>query len=108
MLETAGSPRVEGDEDEDGIDDLDNEFDYANLDSVGPYHSGEGTYGSYHNTGRGQSEVEPSPLGSEIPLLTYGEVVSDVLQHSLVDLVMLIVDFHNETCVMMRFRVVGL
>ncbi|XP_022978008.1 cellulose synthase A catalytic subunit 2 [UDP-forming]-like [Cucurbita maxima] len=81
-----GSPRVEGDEDEDGIDDLDNEFDYANLDSLGPYHSGEGTYGSYHNMGCGQSELEPSPLGSEIPLLTYGEVDYEISsdQHALV------------------------
>lgn len=108
-VEITGSPRVEGDEDEDDIDDLDNEFDYGNLDALGPHHAAEGMY-SHLNTGRGshpnashipgQSEHEPSPLGSEIPLLTYGEEVGGVLQHSLFHLVMLIVDIHNQTLLM--------
>ncbi|KAL0543527.1 hypothetical protein IC582_018624 [Cucumis melo] len=91
-----GSPRVEGDEDEDDIDDLDNEFDYGNLDDFGPHHAAEGSYVSHLNSGRGshpnashipgQSEHEPSPLGSEIPLLTYGEEDYEISadQHALV------------------------
>ncbi|XP_023517204.1 cellulose synthase A catalytic subunit 2 [UDP-forming]-like [Cucurbita pepo subsp. pepo] len=92
-----GSPRVEGDDDddEDDTDDLDNEFDYGNLDSFRP-HSADASFVSRLNTSRGshcnashingQSEHEPSRLGSEIPLLTYGkedyEISSD--QHALV------------------------
>lgn len=108
MVEIAGSPRVEGDEDEDDIDDLDNEFDYGNLDDFGPHHAAEGSYGSHLNSGRGshpnashipgQSEHEPSPLGSEIPLLTYGEEVSGVLQHPPVLLVMKLLIFKPNPC----------
>lgn len=84
-----GSPRVEGDDDEDDTDDLDNEFDYGNLDSFRP-HSADASFVSRLNTSRGshrnashmngQSEHEPSRLGSEISLLTYGEEVIGVLQ----------------------------
>lgn len=93
MVQIAGSPRVEGDEDEDDIDDLDNEFDYGNLDSLGPHYAAEAAFASRLNAGRGshpnasqipgQSEHEPSPLGSEIPLLTYGEEVIGILRRSL-------------------------
>jgi hypothetical protein len=79
---TAGSPRVEGDEEEDGIDDIDNEFDY-DLDDFGqPIHP-DSVFSGRLNTGRGSntnisganSEHGSPPLNSEIPLLTYGEEV---------------------------------
>ncbi|ONI01822.1 hypothetical protein PRUPE_6G161300 [Prunus persica] len=81
-----GSPRVEGDDEEDDIDDLDNEFNYGNLDTMGPHQVAEAVLSSRLNIGRGSdcnvripthSEHE-SPLGSEVPLLTYGEEDSEI------------------------------
>lgn len=91
-----GSPRVEGDEEEDDIDDLDNEFDYGNLDGLGPQEAAEAMHSARLNAGRGYhsnasgiptfSERETSPLSPDIPLLTYGEedyeISSD--QHALI------------------------
>ncbi|KAK9272441.1 hypothetical protein L1049_002814 [Liquidambar formosana] len=91
-----GSPRVEGDEEEDDIDDLDNEFDYGNLDALGPQHVAEAMLSAHLNTGRGfhmnasgiptRSELDSSPRGSKIHLLTYGEEDADISpdQHALV------------------------
>ncbi|KAJ1398574.1 Zinc finger, RING-type [Sesbania bispinosa] len=75
-----GSPRVEGDEDEDDIDDLDKEFDY-DPDDLGPQPASDSLFSGRLNTGRGSnsnisgipSEHGSPPLNSEIPLLTYGE-----------------------------------
>ncbi|XP_028765969.1 cellulose synthase A catalytic subunit 6 [UDP-forming] [Neltuma alba] len=68
-----GSPRVEGDEDEDDIDDLDNEFDYGDPDALGPHPMSESTLSGIP----GNLEHESS-LNSEIPLLTYGEEDSEI------------------------------
>ncbi|XP_068337212.1 cellulose synthase A catalytic subunit 2 [UDP-forming]-like [Pyrus communis] len=82
-----GSPRVEGDEEEDDIDDLDNEFNCGNLDALGPHQVAESALSARLNVGRGSnynaripthSEHESSPLGSEIPLLTYGEEDTEI------------------------------
>ena len=83
MIWTTGSPRVEGDEEEDDIDDLDNEFDYDALD---PQQVTEAMLTAHLNTGRSsypnpsgmpvRSELDSSPPSSQIPLLTYGEEVS--------------------------------
>ncbi|OMO55908.1 Cellulose synthase [Corchorus capsularis] len=75
-----GSPRVEGDEEEDDIDDLDNEFDYDALD---PQQVAEAMLTARLNTGRGSgmpthSELDSSPPSSQIPLLTYGEEGSEI------------------------------
>lgn len=70
-MELTGSPRVEGDEEEDDIDDIDNEFEYGNLDASGPHSVAEGA----HPYSSAIPERESAPLGSEIPLLTYGEEV---------------------------------
>ncbi|KAJ8765698.1 hypothetical protein K2173_014820 [Erythroxylum novogranatense] len=69
-----GSPRVEGDEEEDDIDDLEHEFDYG-LDGMGPEQVAEAMLSSRLNTGGvpTNSELESSPPSSKIPLLTYGE-----------------------------------
>lgn len=84
MIQLAGTPRVEGDEEEDDIDDLDNEFCYGNLDALGSHQVAEAVLSSHLNVGRGShynaripthTEHESS-LGSEIPLLTYGEEVN--------------------------------
>ncbi|KAL0438260.1 UNVERIFIED_CONTAM: Cellulose synthase A catalytic subunit [UDP-forming] [Sesamum latifolium] len=68
-----GSPRVDGDEDEDEFDDLENEFDYN------AQHIAEAPLSSRLNIGRTASgistpsELDPSGVNSEIPLLTYGQ-----------------------------------
>ncbi|KAI4317153.1 hypothetical protein L6164_025051 [Bauhinia variegata] len=91
-----GSPRVEGDEEEDDTDDLDNEFDYVNPDALGPQQNSEFLLSGRFNNGRGSNsnssglptnlEHEASPLNSDIPLLTYGEEVSEISsdQHALI------------------------
>ncbi|XP_030461905.1 cellulose synthase A catalytic subunit 2 [UDP-forming]-like [Syzygium oleosum] len=86
-----GSPRVEGDEEEDDTDDLDNEFDYDPSDSQ---QVAEKMFSSRLNYGRGAhpnasgmpTEVESSPLSSQIPLLTYGQEDAEISpdQHALI------------------------
>ncbi|KAK2656070.1 hypothetical protein Ddye_009122 [Dipteronia dyeriana] len=83
-----GSPRVEGDDEEDDIDDLEHEFDYGNLDGLGTQQVAEASLSARLNTGHGsysnisgmanRSELDSSPLGSNIPLLTYGEEDAEI------------------------------
>ncbi|KAL7155652.1 hypothetical protein ABFS83_03G090700 [Erythranthe nasuta] len=90
-----GSPRVDGDEDEEEFDDLDNEFDYDNSNNKGHTRQiSEGAYYSRHNNiGRtssgitNSSEVDPAAVNSEIPLLTYGQEEDDAIsadKHALI------------------------
>ncbi|KAG6717212.1 hypothetical protein I3842_04G086900 [Carya illinoinensis] len=91
-----GSPRVEGDEEEDDIDDLDNEFDYGNFNGLGSQEVAEAMLSARLNTGLGYhsgasgipslSECETSALSSEMPLLTYGNEDSEISpdQHALI------------------------
>ncbi|EPS66740.1 hypothetical protein M569_08032, partial [Genlisea aurea] len=69
-----GSPRVEGDEDEDGADDLEHEFDYGDMQALG-FLQGAGTSTIYR--GSAVSSVNPgqdsTALNPEIPLLAYGD-----------------------------------
>ncbi|MBA0655866.1 hypothetical protein Goklo_008288 [Gossypium klotzschianum] len=77
-----GSPRVEGDEEENDIDDLNNEFDYGTLD---PQQVTDAMLTARLNAVRGSqlnssrmpahSELYSSPPSSQIPLLTYVEEV---------------------------------
>ncbi|XP_031093607.1 cellulose synthase A catalytic subunit 2 [UDP-forming]-like isoform X2 [Ipomoea triloba] len=69
-----GCPRVEGDEEEDDIDDLEHEFDYSDIDATGP-NAAERTIPASHGHGYHASSSgnnTPTP-GLEIPLLTYRE-----------------------------------
>ncbi|EPS71230.1 hypothetical protein M569_03522 [Genlisea aurea] len=68
-----GSPRVEGDEDEDGADDLEHEFDYGDIEAL-RYLQGAGATASAHG-GRlvVDSRHDSASQTPEIPLLTYGE-----------------------------------
>ncbi|KAL6524947.1 Cellulose synthase A catalytic subunit 2 UDP-forming [Orobanche minor] len=75
-----GSPRVDGDEDEDEFDDLENEFDYNGYygnEKRDPHQISEAAYSNrLGRTASGftnQSELDPSAVNSEIPLLTYGQ-----------------------------------
>ncbi|XP_016433906.1 cellulose synthase A catalytic subunit 2 [UDP-forming] [Nicotiana tabacum] len=86
-----GSPRVEGDEEEDDIDDIEHEFDYG-VGSLGrqgsgrvpSVYGGSGHTGSYENAT--SSRQDSSTPGIEIPLLTYGEEDTQISsdQHALI------------------------
>ncbi|KAM1120830.1 hypothetical protein TB2_002494 [Malus domestica] len=78
-----GSPRVEGDEEEDDIDDLENEFDIASSERRDPHSIAEAVLAARLNIGRGShvngsgistpAEFDSASIASEIPLLTYGQ-----------------------------------
>ncbi|CAN6543673.1 hypothetical protein ACFX13_034891 [Malus domestica] len=78
-----GSPRVEGDEEEDDIDDLENEFDIASNERRDPHSIAEAVLAARLNIGRGShvngsgistpAEFDSASVASEIPLLTYGQ-----------------------------------
>ncbi|XP_024972222.1 cellulose synthase A catalytic subunit 2 [UDP-forming]-like [Cynara cardunculus var. scolymus] len=77
-----GSPRVDGDEEEDEFDDLDNEFDLGSNHRRDPHSYAEAVLSSRLNFGHGASngsgfatpsEMEAAALDPEIPLLTYGQ-----------------------------------
>ncbi|KAE9611358.1 putative cellulose synthase (UDP-forming) chromatin regulator PHD family [Lupinus albus] len=77
-----GSPRVEGDEEEDDIDDLENEFDIGSNIRRDPCHNAEAMLAARLNIGHNSSHVNasvvtPSELDAasvvaDIPLLTCG------------------------------------
>lgn len=73
---------MDGDEDEDEFDDLENEFDYNGYERRDPHQIADAAYSSRHNIGRSSSgittssELDPSAINSEIPLLTYGQEVN--------------------------------
>lgn len=77
-----GSARVEGDEEEDDTDDLENEFDIGGN----PHHIAEAMHFARFNVDRGShannvsatatpSELDSASVSPDIPLLTYGEEV---------------------------------
>ncbi|KAL6518502.1 Cellulose synthase A catalytic subunit 2 UDP-forming [Orobanche gracilis] len=69
-----GSPRVEGDDDEDDVDDLEHEFDYGDVEVSGFPQNG-GSMNSVHADGVGGSGArrDLASQSFEIPLLTYEE-----------------------------------
>uniref|UniRef100_UPI001CB90B87 cellulose synthase A catalytic subunit 2 [UDP-forming]-like isoform X1 n=1 Tax=Erigeron canadensis TaxID=72917 RepID=UPI001CB90B87 len=82
-----GSPRVDGDEEEDGFDDLANEFDLRNNDRRNPHSLYE--YSSHINIDASNisvfataSEVDGAAPSHEMPLLTYGQEDDD--SHALI------------------------
>ncbi|XXG73540.1 hypothetical protein AAC387_Pa07g2443 [Persea americana] len=73
-----GSPRVEGDEEEDGVDDIENEFDIGVNDSRDTQHIAEAALYGRLNVGRGpqndsQLRNPDAALNPEILLITNGE-----------------------------------
>ncbi|XP_019199771.1 PREDICTED: cellulose synthase A catalytic subunit 2 [UDP-forming]-like [Ipomoea nil] len=83
-----GCPRVEGDEEEDDIDDLEHEFDYSDIDATAP-NVAERTipashgHHAYHASSSGNNTSTP---GLEIPLLKYREEDAQISddQHALI------------------------
>nr|DAD40080.1 TPA_asm: hypothetical protein HUJ06_014403 [Nelumbo nucifera] len=74
-----GSARVDGDEEEDGVDDLENEFDFGSHE-MDSHQTAEAILSSRLNVGRGSyanasvpSNPDSSSLSPDIPLLTYGQ-----------------------------------
>lgn len=82
----SGSPRVEGDEEEDDIDDLENEFDIGSNIRRDPHHIAEAMLAARLNIGRSSqvnasgfttpSESDAASVAADVPLLTYGHEVN--------------------------------
>lgn len=76
---------MDGDEEEDEFDDLDNEFEYENDHRYHQHVGDPNAPSGRHNIGRVPSnasgittplEMDSSTLNPEIPLLTYGQEVN--------------------------------
>ncbi|CAA3010327.1 cellulose synthase A catalytic subunit 2 [UDP-forming]-like [Olea europaea subsp. europaea] len=83
-----GSPRVEGDDEEDDIDDLEHEFDYGDTEALGHIQSAgviPGVSGGYVGSSGG-SRHDLYSQGLEISLLTYGEEEDQISsdQHAII------------------------
>ncbi|XP_022856087.1 cellulose synthase A catalytic subunit 2 [UDP-forming]-like [Olea europaea var. sylvestris] len=83
-----GSPRVEGDDEEDDIDDLEHEFDYGVTEALGHIQSAgviPGVSGGYVGSSGG-SRHDLYSQGLEISLLTYGEEEDQISsdQHAII------------------------
>ena len=108
MRPIAGSPRVDGDEEEEDTDDLENEFDIGINDRRDPHQVAEALLAARLNTGRGSqsnvsgfatpSEFDSASVVPEIPLLTYGEEVDLIVLISLFTLYLLYVKTVIFTC----------
>ncbi|XP_071741762.1 cellulose synthase A catalytic subunit 5 [UDP-forming]-like [Rutidosis leptorrhynchoides] len=75
-----GSPRVEGDEEEEEFDDLDNEFDIGNRIHSFSEHFSRLNFGVGASSVSGFAtpyEVDAASVSHEIPLLTYGQEDGD-------------------------------
>lgn len=81
-----GSARVEGDEDEDDLDDIENELKFARDNN--PQHIAEAMFSRGLNVGRAPSnasglstpaELDPTALPTETLLLTYGQEVETII-----------------------------
>ncbi|KAL8047303.1 hypothetical protein ABFS82_08G236200 [Erythranthe guttata] len=76
-----GSPRVEGDEDEDSVDDLEHEFDYGDIEYSG-FTDSAGVINSAYRGSAGSASTSrhhhSSSQGLEFPLLTYGDEDAEI------------------------------
>lgn len=77
-----GSPRVEGDEEEENTDDLEREFDIGDSGRGNLHSTAEGMLSTRLNFGPDLQTHIPSELAAssavpKIPLLTYGQEVND-------------------------------
>jgi len=86
-LPNLGSPRVEGDEEEENTDDLEREFDIGESGRGNLHCMAEGMPSTHLNFGPNlqthapgvttPSELDASSVVPEIPLLNYGQEVND-------------------------------
>jgi hypothetical protein len=74
----AGSPRVAGDEEEEGVDDLENEFNLADANKQEEQHElhGHMSYSDTYDRDLPEHMVH-APTQPQYPLLTNGQVVPD-------------------------------
>ncbi|KAJ8641607.1 hypothetical protein MRB53_018301 [Persea americana] len=82
-----GSPRVDGDEEEDGVDDIENEFDFSVHSGRDAQHIAAAAFYGQLNGGlgpqSGAGRLHPGfLLDPEIPLLTYGEEDDEISSDS--------------------------
>ncbi|EFJ32022.1 hypothetical protein SELMODRAFT_86720 [Selaginella moellendorffii] len=74
-----GVARVEGDDEEEDVDDLDNEFSvHESDDKMDQQHLAEAMLHAHMTYGRGDGEEADMPIQPGIPLLTNGQVVKGV------------------------------
>jgi hypothetical protein len=71
----AGYQRVTGDEEEDGVDDIDNEFNWNGHDSQSVAESMLYGHMSYGRGGDPNGVPQPFQLNPNVPLLTNGQMV---------------------------------
>lgn len=74
-----GSPRVNGDEEEEDTDDLENEFNYTDIDHLDKQHDVTEEMLHAHMGYGHDSDVMMSPIPPQYPLLTSGHMVSSTL-----------------------------
>eukprot|EP00268_Persea_americana_P051649 TRINITY_DN571_c0_g1_i1.p1 TRINITY_DN571_c0_g1~~TRINITY_DN571_c0_g1_i1.p1 ORF type:complete len:1095 (+),score=217.69 TRINITY_DN571_c0_g1_i1:973-4257(+) len=85
-----GCARVAGDEEEDGIDDLENEFNFVGRDKQDMQYLTEAMLQGHMSYGRGGGDASDVPQVfhtiPQVPLLTNGQMVDDIPpeQHALV------------------------
>ncbi|XP_077212392.1 putative cellulose synthase A catalytic subunit 5 [UDP-forming] [Tasmannia lanceolata] len=83
-----GSARVAGDEEEDDVDDLENEFNFAGRDNQDIQYLAEAMLQGHMSYGRSGDSDMPQVVHTmpQVPLLTNGQVVDDIPpeQHALV------------------------
>ncbi|RWR72791.1 putative cellulose synthase A catalytic subunit 5 UDP-forming [Cinnamomum micranthum f. kanehirae] len=82
-----GCARVAGDEEEDGIDDLENEFNFMGRDKQDMQYLAEAMLHGHMSYGRaGDADMSQAVHMPQVPLLTNGEMVDDIPpdQHALV------------------------
>ncbi|KAL5999440.1 putative cellulose synthase A catalytic subunit 3 [UDP-forming] [Asimina triloba] len=88
FLAVAGCARVAGDEEEDGIDDLENEFNFVGRDRQDMQYSAEAMLQGHMSYGRAGDADMPQVVHTVplVPLLTNGQMVDDIPpeQHALV------------------------
>lgn len=74
IVDNVGSPRVTGDDEEDDTDDLENEFNYNDVDKTDSKQIIEEMLHNHMSYGR-DGDVVVTPMQPQYPLLTNGHLV---------------------------------
>lgn len=78
IVDNVGSPRVTGDDEEDDTDDLENEFNYNDVDKTDSKQIIEEMLHNHMSYGR-DGDVVVTPMQPQYPLLTNGHLVRRLL-----------------------------